>query len=586
MGGVLATLFLAILICFASCDNGSTSSSSEKNSEELVSYELNGDAIKLYDDNTFVITLKENAGTISGTYSNLTSGHKLMVTKASGDIAKSGDILRLSVADGKVSVASSDITRYSTGDGGKVNEGTPPTTPSGGQGSVDSDKDNSLGDAPNGNRLSEDYFTDKKSEDGIYLEFTVPAGSQHFRVYIDGTGQVSEEIWRNESGNKGAFFYPFLTPDKEYAVRVVFLRDEDKDEEGYVIGHIGDGTIGWFETKVKAGANSKGEVRPKEHAEVKVENNGDFKFTKRPTFENENLLTGNGYDWMMDVALVEGVSWMHEGRKTKWGVEIEIPQKSITETHNLYTIEYYWKSDDFSKIDFVCYRPVLHYKYDGKEYKYLWYSDVMDTPELKTEEELYTDIDVKSAAAVAKIKGTWTYKNEWNDTNYFHVKVHAVYTNTLEIDDVNVKNTESRSYTKLDGSAFTIEELAAEKDWSWEWTYDNVPSEEAEEFENNLKKNPKFLKFEKQSYGGSVSSYKYTVRYLDDDNTLSNDKKTLVDEQEYQAKLSEDYKDNNSKTTRHWDFKLFEDEGSLTTKISGKDWYGKDYSYQYKYKKQ
>lgn len=238
---------MAILFCFASCDNGSTSSSSEKNPEILVSYELNGDAICLYDNNTFVITLKDNAGTISGTYSNLTSGHKLMVTKANGDIAKSGDILRLSLADGKVNVAYSDITRYSTGDGGKVTEGTTPTTPSGSQGSEgqDSDTGYTLGDAPNGNRLSEDYFTFKDCDDGIYLECTAPAGTWQTRVYIDGIGQVAEEIQYNDKKNRGNFFYPFLDSGKEYTIRVVFLRDEDKDDDGFVIDYInGDGVVG------------------------------------------------------------------------------------------------------------------------------------------------------------------------------------------------------------------------------------------------------------------------------------------------------------------------------------------------------
>ena len=529
-GGVLATLFLAILFCFASCDNGSTPGSSEKNPEELVSYELNGDAIKLYDDNTFVITLKENAGTISGTYSNLTSCNKLMVTKASGDIAKSGDILRLSIAEGKVSVVSSDITRYSAGDDVEQISGTPPTTPSGGQGSADSDKDNSLGDAPNGNRLSEKYFKFEECDDGIYLECTVPAGTFQSHVYIDGVGQVAEQILYNDKKNRGSFFYPFLTPGKEYAVRVVFSRDEDKNEEGYVIGHIGDGTIGWFETKVTAGANSKGEVRPKEHGEVKVENNGDFKFTKRPTFENENLLTGNGYDWMMDVALVEGVSWMHEGRKTKWSAAAELPQEELNKTHNLYTIECYFKNSDFS-IDFICYRPVLYYEYGGKTYNYLWYNDVIDTPELK----IWANIDVKNAAAVEKIQGMWTLKKEY-DTEFYQIQVHRIEDKMLEIDNNNVKFfRETYTYTKLDGTEFTEDELARIK-----------------------------------------------ITY-----TLSDDGKTLVEEYEDSNKTVSEYfagYDNES-YSRHYDLKFFADKSTLRIINSGKD-HGTYYSYIDDYKKQ
>ena len=495
----------------------------------MVSYELNGDAIKLYDDNTFVITLKENAGTISGTYSNLTSGHKLMVTKASGDIAKSGDILRLSVADGKVSVASSDITRYSTKDEGKVNEGTPPTTPSGSQGSADSDKDNSLGDAPNGNRLSEDYFTFKDCDDGIYFECIVPAGTDQSHVYIDGVGQVSEKIWYNAIGNRGTFFYPFLDSGKEYTVRVVFLRDEDKDDDGYVIGHIGDGTIGWFETKVKAGAKSKGEVRPKEHGEVKVENNGDFKFTKKPTFENEENFAKSGYNWVMDIAQVEGVSWMHEGRKTKWSAAAEISQEELENTHNLYTIECYFKNSDFS-IDFICYRPVLHYEYGGKTYNYLWYSDVMDTPELK----IWANIDVKNAAAVEKIQGMWTLKKEY-DTEFYQIQVHRIEDKMLEIDNNNVKFfRETYTYTKLDGTEFTEDELARIK-----------------------------------------ITYK-----------PSDDGKTLVEEYEDSNKtVSEYFAGHDGDYSRHYDLKFFADESTLRIINSGKD-HGTYYSYIDDYKKQ
>ena len=571
-----------------SCDNGSTPGSSEKNPEELVSYELNGDAIKLYDDNTFVITLKENVGTISGTYSNLTSGHKLMVTKASGDIAKSGDILRLSVADGKVSVASSDITRYSTGDDVEQISGTPPTISNDNQGSEDSDTDNSLGDAPNGNRLSEKYFKFEECDDGIYLECTVPAGTFQSHVYIDGVGQVAEQILYNDKKNRGSFFYPFLTPGKEYAVRVVFSRDEDKNEEGYVIGHIGDGTIGWFETKVTAGANSKGEVLVKDHAEIKVESNGDFKFTKRPTFENEKLLTGSGYDWMMDVALVEGVSWMHEGRKTKWGVEIEIPQNSITETHNLYTIEYYWKGDNFSKIDFVCYRPVLHYKYDGKEYKYLWYSDVIDTPELKTEAELYTSIDISKDADVAKIQGTWTYKSEW-DSNDYGIPYHTAYINTLVITDSNVKSNQSYTYTKRNGQCFSKEELY-EMIGSLTYKSEYIDSSEVAEFEAGLNKDSKVLKFEKELENGSSETYRYEIYMLSDNCTLSSDGKTLVEKYENSEQpLSEYFGDyyygEGGKYIRHYQLKLFQNGRELQVLTYGTDEEGY-YEWPDVYKKQ
>lgn len=582
---------MAILICFAACDNGSTSDSSEKNPEILVSYELNGDAIKLYDDNTFVITLKDNAGTIFGTYSNLTSGHKLMVTKASGDIAKSGDILRLSIADGKISVAYSDIARYSTKDEGKVTEGTTPTTPSGSQGSEDSDTDYSLGDAPNGNRLSEDYFTDKKSEDGIYLECTVPAGTVQSRVYIDGIGQVAEEIQYNDKKNKGNFFYPFLDSGKEYTIRIVFLRDEDKDDDGFVIDYInGDGVVGWLETKVTAGAKSKGEVRVTDSGEVEVKPNGDFKFTKRPTFKNENLLPE---DWMINIGLVEGVSWMHEGRKTKWSGVVDIPQKELTQTRNLYT-SCSWKSENL-KIQFICHRPILYYKYDGKEYRYQWDGPAVDTPDVKTEEELWTSIDISNAADVAKIKGTWTNKNEW-DTNRYNIQYHTAYTSTLIIDSNNVKNSESWVYTKLDSSAFTKEELLGNSNF---YTYhldygennNGIKSSEVKEFESKLNNDSSILKFEKISWAKNETEeiYYYKIYTLDSDKTLSNDGKILFQKRENQyeslSQLFKDREDSDGEVIKYY-IKLFADGNTLQVTESIKYPYEEERRYQTDYKKQ
>ncbi|MDE7291970.1 MAG: hypothetical protein K2N58_07985, partial [Treponemataceae bacterium] len=592
----LATLFLAILICFASCDNGSTSSSSEKNPEELVSYELNGDAIKLYDDNTFVITLKENAGTISGTYSNLTSGHKLMVTKASGDIAKSGDILRLSVADGKVSVASSDITRYSTGDGGKVTEGTTPTTPSGSQGSADSDTDYSLGDAPNGNRLSEDYFTFKECDDGIYFECTVPAGTFQSRVYIDGVGQIAEQILYNDKRNRGNFFYPFLDSGKEYTVRVVFYREEDQDDEGFALNYInGDGVVGWFETKVSAGAKSKGEVCVTDSGEIEVKPNGDFRYTKRPTFKNENLLPE---DWMINIGIVEGVSWMHEGRKTKWSGEVNIPQKELTQTRNLYT-DCSWKSENV-KIQFICHRPILYYKYDGKEYRYQWDGPAVDTPDVKAEEELWANINVKNASDVAKIKGTWTQKSEY-DTQRYGNSYHVVYNYTLTINTTNVKRTESYTYTNSDDSIFTKEKLLGNRDFYSYYSYygENgygIKSSEVAEFENKLNNDSNILKFEKVAYGKIETSeseleetYCYTIYTLDSNVSISNDGKTLTQKYENQyeslSEIFEDRQDSDGEVIKYY-IKLFTDGSTLQVIESRKYPYEEERRYQTDYKKQ
>lgn len=535
---------MAILFSFAACNN-SSSSSGEVEPEILATFSLNEDTIRLYDDYTFTITLKGNAGTISGTYAYISKGYKLMVGKASSDIANSGNILKLEVADGKVSVTYSDIARYFLGDSGEQTDGNS----SGGdnQGNAGADSDYSLGDAPESYRLSEKYFEVKECAEGIYLEFTVLAGTEHFRAYIDEIGQVSEELrYKKDSNNKGLFFYPFLAPGKEYTVRIVFMRAEDKDKDDFSLNYIdGDGIIGWFETKIKAGANSKGEVRIQDCGEMEVKPNGDFKFTKMPKFENEENFAKSGHSWIMDLALVEGVSWMHEGRKTKWRAVAELTQESLTKTQNLYTIEYGWKVNEPFEIGFICYRPILYYEYGGNTYKYLWWSGTHDTPDLKKEDDLWTNIDITKSADVAKIKGTWTMKMWEGNYDWYDIPCYDVDTETLVIDGGNVKRTVYYTYTKLNG-AFTEAEL-------------------------NL-------------FGSNV--------------TVSSDRKTAVEKYEYDEQSLTEYLADERTTlnyvdgsmrevTIHYSFRLFND-GSVLRKIKSyefDDGGPDEYSY-YDYKKQ
>ena len=176
---------------------------------------------------------------------------------------------------------------------------------------------------------------------------------------------------------------------------------------------------------------------------------------------------------------------------------------------------------------------------EGNEYKYQWASSTVDTPQLKSEEEMFTDIDITKSADVAKIQGTWTIKDEeWDDTKN---NVHIVFYVTLIINNNNVKNFESCIYTKLDGGIFTETEA---KD------------------------------------------------LVDGDNSyeLSEDSKTIIEEfDEYEESLSEyfaDYSSNSSSYTEHYDFKLFEDGTSLRIIRSGKNKDGQDYSYSNDYKKQ
>ena len=227
-------------------------------------------------------------------------------------------------------------------------------------------------------------FLAADNDDGILLTFNVPKGTWQIRVNIDGIGQAAEEVRLNESKDEGEFFYPFLDAGKEYTVRVTFLKEELTDEDGFVI-NTPNQTIGYFDVKKTAGKNSKGEVCLEYYGKVEVKDNGEFKFTERPRFENESRLTGSGYDWAEAVCPVEGVSWEHEGRKTRWGGEILVPHARLEQTHNLYTSDYNGWKNDLKSIGFICCRPKMKYKYGDKEFTYQWDSFCHDTPNLKSE---------------------------------------------------------------------------------------------------------------------------------------------------------------------------------------------------------
>ncbi len=385
-------------------------------------------------------------------------------------------------------------------------------------------------------KIPEDKYSVKENPDGIYFEFDVPEKTWQIRVYIDGIGQVAEEVRLNESGDKGEFFYPFLDASKEYTVRIEFLKEEDMDEDGFVL-NTPDQTIGYIEAKITTGAKSKGEVRLEYCGKVEVEENGDFKFIERPVFKNESRLTGSDYDWTEAVCPVEGVSWMHEGRKTKWGGEILIPQKFLAQTHNLYISNYNGWKNDLKSIDFLCCRPKMKYTYNGKEFTYQWDSFCYDTPNLTPEASLWKTIDINNFADVKKIVGTWKYNYEgFGSMNGVQIKVLKDET-TLEIDLKNVTKSQVFVFTKPDGSEFTDEEK--EK-----------------------------LHIEKEDIS---TDGKITQKYSNTE-PIS----------EYFADYSDDYKNH----TRHYTVKLFSKYGSTLRIIcSGTD-DGKPYEWNTDYKKQ
>ena len=354
-GGVLATLFLAILICFASCDNGSTSGGGTQNSQSSINY--------------------------------------------------------------------------------------------------------SLGDPPKSDPLPEDkYSIDEKISEGIYIEFDIPTSENYWttRVYIEGLGPVAEEVqYTDQSKTRGCFYYPFVEAGKEYTIRFVFLRKEEQNEEGFVIDYKGDdGSIGWFETNVTAGSQSKGEVRFTSKGKIDVNKNGDFRFTEKPTFQNEYLLDRK---WEVEIGLVEGVSWAHGAeRRTKWREAVVIPLAKLTNTCNLFDLST-WPHG----IDFVCVRPIMYYEHDGKTYKYQWDSFVQDIF-YPSQTDSFVVIDISSNSQLSKIFGTWEFKTSWTSDDYqiydSVVPMKVKQTKTLTIDAQNLEIKIIEILTKKDGSEFTEEQ--------------------------------------------------------------------------------------------------------------------------------
>lgn len=354
-------------------------------------------------------------------------------------------------------------------------------------------------------------------------------------MYIDGLGPVAESVWYNDDKTEGDFFYPFVEAGKTYTIRFVFLRDEDKNAEGFVISYLGNdnGIIGWFQTDVTAGAGSKGEVRFTSKGTISVDKKYNFRFTQKPTFQNENLLTAGGNDWREQIGLVEGISWEHGAeRRTKWHGSAEIPSTKLTETCNLFEM-----CPWVPGIDFICIRPVMSYKHNNKTYNYQWDNLLQDIYYPPKADRLQT-IDITNPSQASRIYGTWEYNTKWTNDDYeiydSVVPMKVKQTITLTIDAENCKDKVVEVLTKKDGSAFT---------------------EKEEEFHV-------------KTYGDWRTT------------KISNDRKTMTQEFNYKNPnpLSEYFRDrsyDDGNYTEHYELKLFEDY-ELRVIRSGKN-NGKDY---------
>ena len=291
---------------------------------------------------------------------------------------------------------------------------------------------------------NKNFSAEEDNKEGVYVEFAIPKNAAAYEIYIDGIGKVTENYSIGSKTEYG-FFYPFLEPGKEYTVRVQFRKENNTDSSGYEI-FTPDVIIGYFDITAKAGAQSKGEVFLEDLGKIQVEKNGDFKFTKMPVFHNESLLKD---EWVMEIGLCEGVSWMHNDTRYKWCTTIQIPNKEILNTtYNFYTYPRYW--GEVTKVDFISYRPSMNYKYGDETYYYQWVStQPMDT-DCTAEDYLWTDIDITKDAA--KLQGTWTRKTWEGNHDWYDIPCYEVGTETLVINGDKVKCTYYYTYTKLNGT--------------------------------------------------------------------------------------------------------------------------------------
>lgn len=308
------------------------------------------------------------------------------------------------------------------------------------------------------------------------------------------------------------------------------MRDEDKNAEGFVISYLGNdnGIIGWFQTDVTAGAGSKGEVCFTSKGTISVDKKYNFRFTQKPTFQNENLLTAGGNDWKEQIGLVEGISWDHGAeRRTKWHGVAEIPSAKLTEMCNLLEM-----CPWVPGIDFICIRPVMSYKHNNKTYNYQWDGFVQDIYYPPKADRLQT-IDITNPSQASRIYGTWEYNTKWTSDHWYSKGIEVFSsvkaekdTETLTIDAENCKKQKVTVLTKQNGGAFTETEKTAVAD---------------------------------------DSCY-----------VFSDDGKTVTYKFEYTVPISEYFEDyDGDNYTEHYELKLFEDY-ELRVIRSGKD-NGKDY---------
>ena len=409
--------------------------------------------------------------------------------------------------------------------------------------------------------FTRDIYYPLRNPDGIYLEFDVPKSKfSRCDVIIDGIGKVAEEVCVDK--NKASFFYPFVEPNKDYTIHFSFKKPEPVDSEGFVIPTHGNDTINEVTKTVTAGSRAKGEVRLLNPGGLKADSECNITYFAKPQFQNEHLL---GNDWQIELGMVEGISWEHgDERRTKWHCAVRVPNNYTLEHCNLRGLpseHEFYEDHSVHKIDFLCVRPVMSYEYDKKTYNYMWdgFTSDVNYP-MNT---YFEEIDINDPTDVEKIKGIWTQKQEWDDTERFSANVHAVWNETLVIDNKNVSRSYLSTYKKT-GSAFTKQEIIDE--FCYYVFSNDLPENyfDYEEGEFDIWDN---IEMHKYKY-----KYKYKIYYLAPNTTLSEDGKTITDKDEYNATLSEYFGNfNDYEHSRAVELKLSSDKSELWILTYGTD---------------
>lgn len=382
---------------------------------------------------------------------------------------------------------------------------------------------------------------------GIYVELDLPKKPfSRCDVTIDGIGKVAEGVTPlEENPARASFFYPFLEPNKDYTIHFSFKKPEPVDSEGFTIPISGsDALLPTVDMEVTAGVRSKGEVRlPWENVGyLKADSDCNITYFQKPTFQNEELLTGSNYDWIIEIGLMEGISWNHgDERRTKWHCAVKIhPNDTNVTSKNLRDLEMspgYNPCEHDHDIDCICVRPIMYYEYDGKEYKYMWDGNAYDVHYPLNAD--FQEIDINDPADVAKIIGTWTQNEEVDyETEHSLAKVHVVWNETLVIDDTNVHNSYICTYTKANGGPFTKQEIIDEfcDDYLSNDLPDNYIDFEVGEFYNDweLEWNP------------NPTMYIYKIYQIHPDITLFKDWRTITDKYERTETLSDFFENINN----------------------------------------